>query len=468
MRSTEWVRLWVALAMLCLAGCASHSRNLADVRAALVAGDVPGAIKEFEARKEKDTDLLYLLERGYMMHLAGRWAESNEAFEAAEQRSDELYTKSVTRQAAAFLTSDLALPYRGMPYELQLVQYYRALNYLELGRPDEALVEARKANFKLTQYAEAHVDDPALRQDAFLQYFTGLLYESEKEVNDAVVSFRDAASLYRQHQQEYGVAIPSWLPEDYLAAAEHLDLTDEVDSLVAAQPDLRARAKAHDDDNLVVFFESGFVPHREPVDITLPIFHTEEDGDNDEGHTRVAHHYVDKYGRDVYRYRRDRLKAEKVKLDHVLRFSFPALVEVPSRAAFCELERPDGEIVRAELALDLTRVAETEFQDRLGGLLLKTVARALAKEATRKAAKKQGEGLGWLVNAVNVATEQADTRGWIFLPGRINMLKTRVAPGSGPVKARFLDRGGRVLEEWELNLALDPGERRFISLRCFK
>jgi len=458
-----WARNACALALIWISGCASHARELADVRAALVAGDVPTAVKEFEARKEKKSDLLYLLERGYMMHLAGRWEESNQAFEAAEQRADELYTKSVTRQAAALLTSDLALPYRGMPYELQLVQYYRALNYLQLGRRDDALVEARKANFKLTQYAEANADDPALRQDAFLQYFTGLLYESEKEVNDAVVSFRDAAALYRRHEQDYGVSIPPWLPEDYLAAARHLDLTGEADSLLQSEPDLAKRATDHDDYNLVMFFETGFVPHREPVDITLPIYDSAEDEVKGKEHAQAARHYVDRFGRDIYSYRADR-----VKLDHVLRFSFPELVDAPALATSCELVLPDGKVERALPVLDLTRVARAEFQDRIGGMLLKTVARALAKEATRKKAKAKSEGLGWLINAVNVATEQADTRGWVFLPGRIHMIKYRLAPGSGPVTARFLDSAGNVVEEWELNLAIEPGETRFISLRCFK
>ena len=75
-------------------------------------------------------------------------------FEAAERRADELYTRSLSGEAAALLTSDLALPYRGTPCELQLIHYYRALNYLALDLPDDALVEARKANFSLAHRRE--------------------------------------------------------------------------------------------------------------------------------------------------------------------------------------------------------------------------------------------------------------------------------------------------------------------------
>jgi hypothetical protein len=461
-RSAHHVRVALALCLLLAAGCASHSRDMSSVRQSLADGNVPKAVEQFKEFKEKKTDLLYLLEKGYMLHLGEEWAESNKCFEAAELRADELYTHSISREVAAFLTSDLTLPYRGMPYELQLVQYYRALNYLELGKPDDALVEARKANFKLTQYAEKNQDDKALRQDAFLQYFTGLLYESRQEVNDAVVSFRDAAKLYRAHEDDYGIDKPAWLDEDYFAAAKYLDLHDEADSLLREDSSIAPRARAHDDNNLVVFFESGFVPFREAVDITLPIL-GEDDSKDSKDEKRRAGRYVDKYGNDVYAYRADR-----VKLDHVLRFAFPALVDVPSPVARCELELPDGQIIEAEPVLDLARVAQVEFNDRLPGMLLKTVARAIAKEAARKTAKKEDEALGWLVNAVNVATEQADTRGWIFLPGRIDMLKAELPEGTSAVTARVLDSDGDVIDEWDLRITAPASGAQFISLRSFK
>lgn len=452
------------MALLLSAGCASHSVDLSAVRASLVADDIPKAVEQFDARKEKKTDLLYLLEKGYLYHLDGRWQESNTAFEAAEQRADELYTKSISRQAAALLTSDLALPYRGMPYELQLVQYYRALNYLELGQPAEALVEARKANFKLAQYAEKNADDKALRQDAFLQYFTGLLYESQGEANDAVVSFRDAAGLYRKYESEYGLGLPSWLPEDFLAAAKHVGLHNEIDSLVHAEPNLEKRMRAANEDNLVIFFELGFVSYRKDVEIHLPIV-TEEDEDNkdkDEHKSRHARRYVDRYGNHVYDYR-----ADKVKLDHVLSFAFPELLEYPYEGRGAEVILPDGRRIVSEPALDLDAVARSEFNDRLPGTLLKTIARALVKEQTRKAAKKKDEGLGWLVNIVNSATEQADTRGLIFLPGKITMLKTHLPPGHQTVKARITDREGQMLEEWEIGVFIPEHGTKFVSLRSF-
>ena len=76
-----------AVLLLSLACCATHLADLAPVQEALVAGDIPTALTRFDQVKGSRKDLLYLLERGYMSHLGGRWEESNRWFEAAERRA---------------------------------------------------------------------------------------------------------------------------------------------------------------------------------------------------------------------------------------------------------------------------------------------------------------------------------------------------------------------------------------------
>jgi hypothetical protein len=47
------------------------------------------------------------------------------------------------------------------------------------------------------------------------------------------------------------------------------------------------------------------------------------------------------------------------------------------------------------------------------------------------------------------------------------MVKTRVAAG-GPLVARFRDRSGQIVEEWEVAGPTTGSETKFISLRCFR
>lgn len=456
--------LGALLVALALAGCASHAHDVASVHAALTAGDVLSAVSEFEKTEGRDDDLLYLLEKGHIMHLAARWDESNDAFDAAERRAEDLYTKSVSREVAAFLTSDLATEYRSAPFELQMVPYYRALNYLATNEPDEALVEARKANSKLAMFlADDDPNDASVpRQAAFLQYVTGLIYESEGEANDAAVALREAMRLYGEEQTISGRAAPDWLPEDFYAVAKHLDLSGEIDALLATDPDLPRRVAESDANNLVVFLESGFVPYREEVEIVLPIFDDEERGE-DGVFLGEPQWYVDRYSGDVYAYRADR-----VTLDHVLSFAFPSLVTPESDVRVAELLLSDGSCLAAQPALDLSAAAQAEFARRLPTTLLKTVMRAIAKETARRKADEKDEMLGWIINAANVATEQADTRGWNFLPGRIDLLKASVAPGSQTIRARFRDAAGEIVEEVALEVEIEPGRTTFVSIRSFQ
>jgi len=450
--------LAVLLLFAALSGCASHNQELVDVRTSLAAGDVPAAVAAFEKRKEKESDLLYWLDRGYMMHLAGRWNESNEAFEKAEKRAEDLYTKSLSRAAASLVTSDLSLPYRGAAHELQFIQYYRALNYLALGTPDDALVEARKANEYLSRYAEETQGQEHFRQDAFLQYFTGILYESRGEANDAAISLRDAWARYGEYEAAFGEGAPPWLMSDYYAAAEHVGRQTDLEELRALDSTVAARAGEGNTHNTVVYFECGFVPYRESVRITLPIF----DG-NTLDQMATAEKYVNAYGDDIYAYEKS-----NVKLDHVLSFAFPRLVEIPAQVVTCELALPSGEVFQAEPAIHLAAVAAADFRRRMPEILLKTVARALAKEALRKAAKKEDETFGWIVNTINVATEQADTRSWILLPGRIYMLKTELPPGAHELTARFYGGEGELLGEARKTVQVTTGSTSVTTFRCFK
>ncbi|MFN0151355.1 MAG: COG3014 family protein [bacterium] len=456
-------RLCVCLLALVVAGCGSHSWNLAAVRTALTAGDVPAAVAEFEKQKRNGDDLLYLLEKGHMLHLVGRWEESNAAFESAELRAEDLYTKSISREAAALITSDLALPYRGSPFELQMVHYYRALNYLALRQPEEALVEARKANERLAIYAEKNDKGEAetLRPEAFLTYVTGLLYESEGEANDAAVALREARRLY-EDDASLGPRAPSWLAEDLYAVARQIGLSEVVEELKAGDAEIARKAKRGAENNVIILLESGFVPFREEVNITLPIYEEAKKGESGFFLGNPAW-YLDEYGHDIYAYRADR-----VKLDHVLRFAFPSLVTPPSAVARCDVKVSGGASVAAEPALDLAAAVKSEFDRRMPRVLLKTIARAITKEIARREGKEKDVVIGWLVNAANVATERADTRSWIVLPSRIDIVKTSAPPGAQTIEAHFRDAAGNVIETITADVDVLAGRTTFLSLRSFR
>ncbi|HUU45876.1 MAG TPA: hypothetical protein VM118_09095 [Acidobacteriota bacterium] len=446
-------------------GCASHTQKLAAVRAELVADRPDRALTEFGKHKEKPSDLLYLLERGYLEQAAGNFAASNAAFEAAELRAEDLFTKSVTGELASLVTSDNVLPYRGYAHELVMIHYYRAFNYLALDLYDDALVEARKANRRLTELADEREGKNAYANDAFMQYLTGLLYEDAGERNDAAVSYRDAWRGYADYRSLYGVKAPDGLAAGLYRSLRAIGADDEAAELADRFPDSDIAA---DDANVIVFVETGFAPYLLPVDIILPIF----DRDNDKRYRdckncedEYASVLVGRYGDNIYSY-----SASGTKLDHVLRFSFPRMSDYTSAVDWVEVVRPDATtgVVPLEPAQPLTAIAHGEFNDRLPKLLLKTIARALVKEFARRTAKKTDGVLGALINIANVVTEQADTRSWLFLPGRIRMMRLRLPPGTATLGLIFHDANDLAIDRKNVTVTVEEGRISLVRVRSYQ
>ena len=447
-----------ALFLLGLEGCATYSQKMLPIRDALLTGDVTLAVQDFKKISAAKDDLLHMLQEGYLDSLSGDWQGSNLAFDAAERRYQELYTVSLSNEAFSLITSDNSRPYRSNEQEMALIPYYRIFNYVQLGKFPDALVEARKANNKHKVDASQldKMGEKDIRFKAFLNYYTGLLYASQGESNDAIVSLRNAYKLYQYGNSHFGLPVPRWLPADYYNAAVQMGLKDEVRPLSKPYPDIAARAAQSQRQNLVLFLESGFVPYREGVDIFLPIYKTDK---NDE----AARYYQKTYGGNIYAY-----QTKPAKLDQFLRISFPKLVPFPGGVASCQLLLPNGSSLSSENSLNLAQVTDLQFKQDLGDILLRTLIRTLAKEGTLKSAQDKSSGLGALVNIFNVATEQADTRSWLLLPERIDLVKASVPAGTSSITVRFLSSKGALVEEKSVPVNSSPGGFQWASVRCFK
>jgi len=441
---------------LLLSGCATHMQSMGSVRYPLYAGDVPRAVQNFEAKKAKDGDLLWLLEKAHLLHLDGRFKESNVLFERAERKADELYTKSLSKAALSLVTSDKVLPYSSPLFEMSLIPYYRALNYRNLGLPDEALVEARKSDFSISRYTEKS-DGRNGPPAAFLTYLTGLLYASAGEWDNALISFRNSHRRYSRMKE----GPPATLAADYYLAARRAGATGEVKDLAAKDSALPARADAEAKRNVILFVETGFVPYKSEVTLTLPLLEVKHGESSDS----LARRYVDTFGGTLFSYRHT-----EVTLKQVLQFAFPVMEDFPLRSGSCEAGPADGTLRSGETLLDLAPVAHDEFGRGIPGMLLKTVARALSKELARHQARKQGGDLvGWAVNLLNITTEQADTRSWFLLPRRIGLVKLTVPVGvPQTLVVRSLSERGFVVEEKVLPVTVKAGETKWLSVRFYQ
>lgn len=404
-----------------LGGCASHwqdmfvsySDQMVPLRNQLLLGHAAEALPEVrDSTPGDDTYVLDRLEQGRIAWLASQDAASKQAFAAADSRlawednQSEYRVSQGLAQAGSLLTNDQTMVYRAPDYERTMLHHYLALNYLQRGDAEGALVEVRRANQVQEQALKRRADEvrkakqkseeaeaegemrqlmsrgaPELDrligrvkngfQNAYTFYFSGVLYEAAGDLNDAWVDY----------QRGYQIAPDNRSLQDALlrlavlrGAADEIRETEKKVGRKAPPP-------AKNQGQLVVLFEDGLIPARRELFLPLPI----ATSGGDFRTFTVAIPYYDNRASDT----------------GPLTVSVGKWVEQTS------------ELVRLEA------LAAKDLQERLPGMLTRQALRLVAKEQVRRTAAKEGGDVGnILVGIFNTLSERADTRSWLTLPAQ--------------------------------------------------
>lgn len=485
-------RLALVGLLLASTGCAGlfSSYNVAPnglhreddaLRRLLVRGQPEQALERGEAGALPGDELLQALYIGILAHYAGEYARSDSALERAAQLADDRYTRRVSRAALSLISSDRVLPFEPGRTERRLIHYYGALNRLHRGDLEGAAVEARRLAFLLEldrDRTPSATERPTL---AFLRYFTGLVFEAAGERNDAGVAYRNAAAL----------------------------LGGEVDS--AALPPLPDTLG-----EVVVLVEEGFVAHRVEQALILSLHPVEvhylTTGAGEERVTaaasiaaRVVAHALADTSDVVYVRSRPRTIRVGPPPDHyfdevcddwsskesqgpdgresdacaardgppyILRIAWPVHRQEYDRAALRSWSVEAGEWTEpVRLRADLSDAVIQDFEGDRAAMLARLIARSTTKIALTRGIERgvseRDEGLGQLLGLLtNLGTallEQADTRSWQLLPGRIGVVRLRLPPGTHPLTLRSESGAGRRIDLGSVEVR--AGRTTFVSTR---
>lgn len=443
--------------LLCvvLSGCATYTHNAVTFRSSLAGGHYETALQTLGSARKGPARLLYLMENGLISHYRGEYHASNRFFESAERLSDRLFTRSLSREVASLITNDQVRAYRGEEFELAFINYYRALNYWYLNEPEEALVECRKANLKLDRYAAQADYDATYRNDAFIHYITGLIYEATGELNDAYVSYRNALDAYETYHAAFGLAAPEALGRDLRRVETALDFVDNPGEAVATRDSHSAG-----DGELIVFSEVGFVPHKVEEEISLPIYEGDDFSGKKDRLERVSRKIAYRHFKPHY--------AGKSKVEYWLRVALPAYEDVVPRTQTIRVSAAGRQTTTA-LAEDLSSIAWQTFQDKQPTILARTVARGLIKYSASVKAKEKSKVLGFIVNLFSAAIETADTRSWVSLPHNVQIGRLTLPAGTHTLTLESLDDRGCVIETGTISdIDIRPGTRTFVNYRTYK
>ena len=329
----------------------------------------------------EDDELLRELGTGVSSYYAAQFARSAAVLDSAALLADDRITNSVSGNALALITNDLARPYQARRTERLFIPYYGMLAHARLEQWEDAAVEARRLSGLLAQYAVDRTDSERAAH-ATLHYLAAVVFERAGEYGEAQVAYRLARAL----------------------------LPQQVDSA-------RGTGASGEGDVLVVV-ERGFVAHRATESINIFVGDSDRDSLVSESAPRRP------------RRGRDRDGDDSSDGGYWLSVAFPS-VRRAARAEGEPMLLVDGAIVRnARVAtwLDDATVAD-EGRERTA-VLARAVARATTKYVVTKAVKdRKGEVAGSIANMGASLLERADTRSWHLLPQQITLLRVHAAAG---------------------------------------
>jgi hypothetical protein len=393
-------------------------------------------------------------------------------FRRRRDLADDLYTLSVSQGAFSLISNDTAISYRADPHELAMIPYYRALNYINLGDAEAAQVEARKASLILARSVEtmfgaeaspgASLED--LERNAFLLYFSALIFEHAGSFNDAFTAYRNAALAYAADRERLGLALPPWLAGDLRRVGEPLGFAREVEALEAQIDGFEVpRGDPGGPDaqrgTLALFVENGWVAHKEQRTINLPILSTDSFSSNDAWASAIAIRagpaWVMPYG---------------VSVRYWLTMALPTMAAAdPSGPATASVVASPG--ARRSVSVTVESVstrARRVFDEKYPRILTKTIARALVKWGASEVARNEDEVAGALVNLMGILSERADTRSWLTLPDSIALVRLDLPPGTYDLDVDYRDAGGRVIASETLaGVRIEAGRWSVFSRRVF-
>ena len=470
--------LFALVAFVLLAGCGPPVNRYLLIEASLRAHDPKGAdaiVQRAEDEYGEKSRVLYGMDRGMTLHLAGDYQQSNVVLEQAEQELDRLYTRKVRTETLAFMTNDTALSYEGDPYEQVLINVLKALNYTVLGQWQDALVEARRIDHRLNLLSDRTQEKNAYRDDGFARYLSGILYESTGDVNNAFIAYRNAYETFEATRAWTHTTVPHQLRADLLRTAEALHFTQELADYKHVFPDIRWETSQALQQlaQVVVISYNGRAPRKEDLFLDLPIsLNALQLVLLNRGFSQVNQHSNRAVDTALYGLN-----------GHVVRVALPRLIPQKTQAPVdtVSLIPDDGTQVtlNTELVHNVTALADKALSERMAVITSKALARAATKfaaaEATARGAqqlagKDAGPWVGLLVGLLTkglaVASEEADKRSWQTLPDEIHLARVWVPPGRYQVQSQVAGGSHKSLEpEAVRTLSIGPGETAVLIQR---
>ncbi len=442
-------KIGIILMLMVAQACATYYQTNYNFNQSFEAGKLEEALQALQQAPSRDyrkTEFLYLANNGLLLSVLGRYEESNEYLEKAYLFGED-YHKNYLNEAASYLTNPNITSYKGEDHEHLMVLYYKAMNFLKLGKQEEALVECRRLNIRLQQLSDRYDSETKYSRDAFVHLLMGIIYESDQDVNNAFIAYRNAYEIYQNdYQTLFGASTPPQLKEDILRTALLSGLSDELEYFKREfeRPDFEYKASPGGD--LVFFWHNGLSPIKAEWSINFLINRK----DNWITFVNEDLGFVFPFNLSDHD---EKDKSGLANLE-VFRVAFPKYVERPVH--FRDATLSTGELtLPLEEAENINKIASQVLKQRMTLEFSKALIRAALKKVAEYEMRKENKALGSLFGIINAITEKADTRNWQTLPHTIYYSRVPLKLGKNEVTLSLASHNGEPADEHSFTYVID-------------
>ncbi len=427
----------ILAALIFVSSCASYYQANFTFNDEFEKGDLEKALSTLRSHPSEAAgkkQFLFDVNNGLILSLMGKYQESNDYFEKAYIYGED-YRINYLNEAATYLTNPNFAAYRGEDHEHLMLLYFKALNYLKLNKTDDALVECRRLNIRLQQLTDRYSSEDKYRRDAFINTLMGIIYDSDKDYNNAFIAYRNALELYEDDfHRLFQVETPEQLKYDILRTATLSGLADELERFKSKFGMTDYQYEPSQGGELVFFWHNGLSPVKAEWGINFTVLRR----DNYVVFTNPELGLSFPFNLSGYD-ERDRRGLASLE---VFRVAFPKYIERPVfyRSATLETE---NDIYLLQQLEDVNKVAFKCLDERMNLELSKALLRVALKKVAEYQVRQSDKTLGSVLGLVNAITEKADTRNWQTLPHSIFYSRVPLKVGSNKLTFTLTDRQGK-------------------------
>jgi hypothetical protein len=454
-------------AFLTLNGCAtfrSYNSETQTLVSSVATGQVDQALSQHETKTGSDKDLLYFMEKGELQRLKklypdtiATWTEADKIIAQWESEA-KISGAKVGQAVGSVVVNDKLRRYDGEDYEKVMLSTRLALAYLAAGKTEDALVEIKKTwerenliktlhekdideaentakekGYKtksedLKGYPIATLNSPDVTnlkngyQNAFSHYLSGFLYEAAGEESLAAASYRTAIELQPSLSVlKDGLAGIDERAATFVKSVLTAVAQQEPQALPEVKTPIKKSKKKGKKGKLVQ--QVAVAPISAPVQ-TSPFIATSNESD-------VL--FVVETG--VAPFKKSIMIPLPIPYAGVVPISFPVLETNPISAnKAISIGLPNNSTMQLTTITSIENLSRRSLKDNLPSIMVRAAIRGAVKGASQAAVYQQNALAGVALNAINVATEQADERVWGLLPAEITIARVKLPEGQSTVK----------------------------------